>query len=45
MQSPALRILREFDEFLSCHLGKLERLTAAYKSFELLKVSMSTVLF
>ena len=45
MQSLALRILRELDEFLSCHLGKLERLAAAYKSFKLLKVSTSTILF
>lgn len=37
MQSPALRILKEVDEFLFCHLGKLERLAAAYKSFKLLK--------
>jgi len=37
MQSPALRILKEVDEFLFCHLGRLERLAAAYKSFKLLK--------
>jgi len=45
MQSPALRILKEVDEFLFCHLGKLERLAAAYKSFKLLKFSMIAVLF
>ncbi|OCL08568.1 hypothetical protein AOQ84DRAFT_406547 [Glonium stellatum] len=37
MQSPALRILKEVDEFLFCHLGRLERLAATYKSFKLLK--------
>lgn len=37
MQSPALRILKEVDEFLFCLLGKLERLAAAYKSFKLFK--------
>ena len=45
MQSPALRILTKVNEFLSCHLGKLERLATAYKSFKLLKVSMSAALF
>ncbi|OCK78316.1 hypothetical protein K432DRAFT_96128 [Lepidopterella palustris CBS 459.81] len=37
MQSPALRILKEVDEFLFCHLERLERLAATYKSFKLLK--------
>ena len=45
MQSPALLIIKEVDGFLFCHLGKLERLAAAYKIFKLLKVSMSAVLF
>ena len=38
-------ILKEVDEFLFCHPGKLERLAAAYKSFKLLKTSMRAVLF
>ncbi|KAF2802915.1 uncharacterized protein BDZ99DRAFT_548152 [Mytilinidion resinicola] len=37
MRSPALRILKEVDQFLFCHLPRLERLAAAYKSFKLLK--------
>ena len=39
MQSPALVILKQVDEFLFCHLPKMERLATAYKSFKLLKVS------
>ena len=39
MQSPALVILKQVDEFLFCHLAKMERLATAYKSFKLLKVS------
>lgn len=38
MQSPALRILKEVDQFLFCHLPRMERLAVAYKSFKLLKV-------
>lgn len=38
MQSPALVILKQVDEFLFCHLPKMERLATAYKSFKLLKV-------
>jgi hypothetical protein len=38
MQSPALRILREVDGLLFCHLRRIERLAVAYKSFKLLKV-------
>lgn len=37
-QSPVLRILQQVDEFLFCHLPKMERLATAYKSFKLLKV-------
>lgn len=37
LQSPALRILKEVDEFLFCHLPRVERLAVAYKSFKLLK--------
>jgi len=36
-QSPVLRILQQVDEFLFCHLPKMERLATAYKSFKLLK--------
>ena len=39
MQSAALVILKRVDEFLFCHLPKMERLATAYKSFKLLKVS------
>lgn len=39
MGSPALRILKQVDEFLFRHLEKMERLAVAYKSFKLLKVS------
>lgn len=38
MQSPALLILKQMDEFLFSALGKMERLATAYKSFKLLKV-------
>ena len=38
MQSPTLRILREVDDLLFCHLRRIERLAVAYKSFKLLKV-------
>jgi hypothetical protein len=38
MQSPVLRILREVDGLLFCHLRRIERLAVAYKSFKLLKV-------
>ncbi|KAF9698912.1 hypothetical protein EKO04_002756 [Ascochyta lentis] len=37
MQSPALVILQQVDEFLFCHLPRMERLATAYKSFKLLK--------
>ncbi|KAF2467256.1 uncharacterized protein BDR25DRAFT_376162 [Lindgomyces ingoldianus] len=37
MQSPALKILKEVDEFLFCNLPRMERLAVAYKSFKLLK--------
>ncbi|KAF2254378.1 hypothetical protein BU26DRAFT_582928 [Trematosphaeria pertusa] len=37
MGSPALRILKQVDEFLFRHLEKMERLAVAYKSFKLLK--------
>jgi hypothetical protein len=37
-QSPALVILKQVDEFLFCHLPRMERLATAYKSFKLLKV-------
>lgn len=40
MQSPALVILKQVDEFLFCHLPKMERLATAYKSFKLLKVKI-----
>lgn len=38
MQSPALVILKQVDEFLFCHLPKMERLATAYKSLKLLRV-------
>jgi hypothetical protein len=38
MQSPALKILKQVDDLLFCHLPKMERLAVAYKSFKLLKV-------
>ncbi|KAF2192553.1 hypothetical protein K469DRAFT_554014 [Zopfia rhizophila CBS 207.26] len=37
MQSPALKILKEVDEFLFRPLPRIERLAVAYKSFKLLK--------
>ncbi|KAF1934302.1 uncharacterized protein M421DRAFT_88290 [Didymella exigua CBS 183.55] len=37
MQSPALVVLKQVDEFLFCHLPKVKRLASAYKSFKLLK--------
>jgi hypothetical protein len=42
-QIPALRILKEVDQFLFCHLKQLERLAAAYKSFKLLKVRRDSI--
>jgi hypothetical protein len=42
MQSPTLRILREVDDLLFCHLRRIERLAVAYKSFKLLKVPVSS---
>jgi hypothetical protein len=44
MQSPALRILKEVDEFLFCHLPRMQRLAVAYKSFKLLSSSVRMVL-
>jgi hypothetical protein len=41
MQSPALVILKQVDEFLFCHLPKMERLATAYKSLKLMKVRLS----
>lgn len=38
MQSPALMILKQVDEFLFSHLPRMERLATAYKSLKLLKV-------
>ncbi|KAJ4323389.1 hypothetical protein N0V94_001861 [Neodidymelliopsis sp. IMI 364377] len=40
MQSPALVILKQVDEFLFCHLPKVERLATAYKSLKLMKVRL-----
>jgi hypothetical protein len=40
-QSPALKILKEVDQFLFAHLPRMERLAAAYKSFKLLKVCIA----
>ncbi|KAF2820135.1 hypothetical protein CC86DRAFT_305466 [Ophiobolus disseminans] len=37
MQSPALKILKQVDDLLFCHLPNMERLAVAYKSFKLLK--------
>lgn len=42
MQSPVLRILQQVDQFLFCHLPKMERLAAAYKSFKLLKYYLNS---
>lgn len=42
MQSPALVILKQVDEFLFRHLPKMERLAAAYKSFKLLKYYLNS---
>lgn len=44
-QSPALKILKEVDEFLFYNLPRMERLAAAYKSFKLLKVSLLSLIF
>ncbi|KAJ4988950.1 hypothetical protein SVAN01_05574 [Stagonosporopsis vannaccii] len=42
MQSPALIILKQMDEFLFCNLNKMERLVTAYKSFKLLKYYLNS---
>ncbi|KAF2626000.1 hypothetical protein BU25DRAFT_396170 [Macroventuria anomochaeta] len=42
MQSPALVILKQVDEFLFCHLPQMERLATAYKSFKLLKYYLNS---
>jgi len=44
VHSPALVILKQVDEFLFCHLPKMERLATAYKSFKLLKVWVEILL-
>ncbi|KAL1649772.1 hypothetical protein SLS61_006149 [Didymella pomorum] len=42
VHSPALVILKQVDEFLFCHLPKMERLATAYKSFKLLKYYLNS---